>query len=66
MDVTDTAADAFLVSFTVPSSKRDKIAAKLNWLLEMDEDSAAEQRRHKRHEPQETEHHADDARWARL
>jgi hypothetical protein len=40
----------FHLEFTVASSKRDKIAAKLNWLQASREESDADQRRHSRHE----------------
>ena len=53
-DVSEFGADAFLVSFTVPSSKRDKIAAKLNWMQNQDEEGTENQRQHTRHEPRDT------------
>ena len=53
-DVTDSELDSFLVSFTNPSSKRDKIAAKLNWLQNQDDENQPEQRRHARYEPSQT------------
>ena len=37
-DVTGSHGDSFDVMFTVPASKRDKIAAKLNWLQNREED----------------------------
>ncbi len=50
-DVTAADGDSFFLMFTVPASKRDKIAAKLNWLQQHEEDGTPEQRRHTRHEP---------------
>lgn len=50
-DVAQASADSFLLTFTVPASKRDKIAAKLNWMQVQAEDASADMRRHTRHEP---------------
>jgi hypothetical protein len=53
-DVTNADADSFLLMFTVPANKRDKIAAKLNWMQNRDEHGTPEMRRHTRHEPRDT------------
>jgi hypothetical protein len=50
-DVTEVSKDEFHLELTVASSKRDKIAAKLNWLMERDEEGGADMRRHARYEP---------------
>ncbi len=53
-DVIEASADSFLLMFTVPASKRDKIAAKLNWMQNRDDQGTEEMRRHTRHEPRDT------------
>lgn len=53
-DVTGSDGETFDVMFTVPASKRDKIAAKLNWLQNHEDDGTPDQRRHTRHEPRDT------------
>ena len=50
-DVIDIDDDHFVLNFTLPSHKRDKIAAKLEWLQSRDEDGSADQREHTRYEP---------------
>jgi len=50
-DVSTAGNGEFDLEFTVPESKRNKIAAKLNWLEAKARDDAAENRRHSRHEP---------------
>ncbi|MGI9412107.1 MAG: PilZ domain-containing protein [Hyphomicrobiales bacterium] len=52
-EVTDIDIDAFLVKFTIPSHKREKIAAKLSWLQNRDEEGSLDQREHLRYEPSE-------------
>ena len=52
-EVADIDTDTFLMNFTNPSHKRDKIAAKLNWLQSRDEEGSPDQREHIRYEPSE-------------
>lgn len=52
-DVTASDPDSFFLMFTVPASKRDKIAAKLNWMQSREDQGTPEQRRHTRHEPKD-------------
>ena len=53
-DVTDADYESFVLMFTVPANKRDKIAAKLNWMQNRDAEGAVANRRHTRHEPRDT------------
>ncbi len=50
-DVATVTTTEFHVEFTVPESKRNKIAAKLNWMQTNAEEGSSEQRRHARFEP---------------
>jgi hypothetical protein len=50
-DVTQVWNAEFHLAFTVGSTKRDKIAAKLNWLYAGEEDGTENNRRHARFEP---------------
>lgn len=50
-EVSETYGKSFSLNFSIPSSKRDKIAAKLNWMQNRDEQGLEDQRRHARHEP---------------
>ncbi len=49
--VTQAWKEEFHLEFTVAESKRNKIAAKLNWLQTKDETGGEDLRRHSRHEP---------------
>ena len=53
--ISESDSESFVLKFTVASSKRDKIAAKLNWLQNRDDQGAPEQRRHARYEPRQAQ-----------
>lgn len=52
-EVIDIDPDYFVLNFTLPTHKRDKIAAKLEWLQSRDDEGSADQREHIRYEPSE-------------